>query len=276
MDVGEENRKAWNRRVELFDRWTLPVDGERIARARQGAWRIVLTPNIGVPRAWLEPVADADMLALASGGGQQAPILAAAGARVTVLDASDAQLAQDRLVAEREGLELRLERGDMRDLSRFADASFDVIVHPISNCFVADARQVWRECTRVLRPGGRLLAGFCNPVLFIFDADRYEAGELVLRHRVPSSDLEIYSEAELSARVARGEPIEFGHTFDDQLGGQLEAGLVLTGLYEDNEAGLLEDRVLSRHLPCFMATCAVKPASPDWWRAQDPGDQNLS
>ena len=80
------------------------------------------------------------MLCLASGGGQQGPILAAAGANVTVFDNSPRQLAQDRLVADREGLAIETVLGDMADLSAFPDARFDLIVHPVSNVFVPDVR----------------------------------------------------------------------------------------------------------------------------------------
>ena len=104
----------------------MPVGSEAIAAARGHRWEIVLTPVKPVPRAWFrEPLAGREVLCLACGGGQQGPILAAAGARVTVLDNSPAQLAQDRLVAEREKLDLRLVEGDMADLSAFADQSFD-------------------------------------------------------------------------------------------------------------------------------------------------------
>ncbi len=105
-----------------------------------------------------------DILCLASGGGQQAPILAAAGANVTVFDNSPAQLRQDALVAQREGLPLRTVQGDMRDLSAFGDDSFDLIFHPVSNIFVPEVRPVWRECYRVVRPGGVLLMGTLNPI----------------------------------------------------------------------------------------------------------------
>ena len=97
---------------------------------------------------------------LGLGGGQQAPILAAAGACVTVFDASDLQLQQDRMVAQRDGLEMQMVQGDMRDLSVFADASFDLVFHPISNLYVPDIQPVWRECFRVLRSGGTLLSSF--------------------------------------------------------------------------------------------------------------------
>ena len=72
-------------------------------------------------------------------------------------------------VAEREGLAIRLELGDMRDLSRFGGETFDLVFHPVSNCFVDDVLPVWRECFRVLKRGGALLAGFVNPLLYIFD-----------------------------------------------------------------------------------------------------------
>ena len=80
-----------------------------------------------------------------------------------MFDNSPQQLARDRLVAEREGLEIRTVQGDMRDLSAFADASFDLVFHPVSNLFCPEVRPVWREAYRVLRQGGILLAGFMNP-----------------------------------------------------------------------------------------------------------------
>src|SRR5437870_2744265 len=119
MNIREYNRDAWNRSVDDGNRWTLPVSSEVIAAARRGEWSIVLTPHKPVPRAWLPPLEGIDLLCLASGGGQQAPILAAAGAAVTLLDNSPKQLAQDRMVAERDRLSITTIEGDMRDLSAF-------------------------------------------------------------------------------------------------------------------------------------------------------------
>ena len=78
-------------------------------------------------------------------GGQQGLILAAAGANVTVFDASEKQLLQDRIVADHNGLELEAIQGDMADLSYFEDTTFDFIFHPCSNCFAEDIRLMWRE-----------------------------------------------------------------------------------------------------------------------------------
>jgi hypothetical protein len=79
-EVARINQQGWDRRVEEQDVWTLRVSPEEISRARRGDWSVVLTPNRPVPRAWFGEVADKDVLCLASGGGQQGPILAAAGA----------------------------------------------------------------------------------------------------------------------------------------------------------------------------------------------------
>src|SRR6185503_3270622 len=127
-------------------------------RAKAGTWQVILTPKLPVPHSWLGEIRGKSVLCLASGGGQQAPILSAAGAKVTSFDLSDEQLAKDRLVADRDGLQLKCVHGDMADLSCFANDSFDLIFHPASNVFVPDVEPVWRECHRVLRRGGSLLS----------------------------------------------------------------------------------------------------------------------
>src|SRR5262249_5500851 len=158
------NRAAWDKQVEAGNEWSRPVTSEVIEAARRADWSVVLIGYQPVDRSWFpDPLAGADVLCLASGGGQQGPVLAAAGAHVTVFDNSPRQLAQDRLVADRDGLEIRTILGDMRDLSAFPDASFDLVFHPVSNLFCPELAPVWAECFRVLRPGGILLSGFCNP-----------------------------------------------------------------------------------------------------------------
>src|SRR5215469_41337 len=178
MDPRSHNRDAWNRKVEQRDRWTVPVDREAVDQARRGEPRLLLTPTKLIPAAWFPPLHGTPTLCLASGGGQQGPLLAAAGAVVTVFDNSPKQLGQDRLVAEREGLKMRFVQGDMADLSAFEDGEFQLIVHPVSNCFVADVKPVWRECFRVLRAGGVVLAGFNNPVTYLFEDEEVDRGEL--------------------------------------------------------------------------------------------------
>jgi SAM-dependent methyltransferase len=261
-DVARYNRQAWDGLVARGNRWTLPVDAATITAARRGEWQIVLTPTRPVPRAWYPPLAGEPVLLLAGAGGQQAPVLAAAGARVTVLDNSPRQLAQDEAVASRERLDITTVLGDMRDLSAFSDRTFALVFHPCSNSFVPEVRPVWREAFRVLRPGGLLLAGFTNPVEYLFDEDteggthpKEGPGELVVRHTIPYSDLTHLTADERARRREAGEPLSFGHTLEDLIGGQLDAGFVLTAMFEDR----WPDSALGRHLAMFMATRAVRP-----------------
>ncbi len=257
LDVRAYNREAWNRQVAQGDRWTVPVSPEVIAAARRGEWSVVLTPRKPVPRQWFGELKGREVLGLASAGGQQGPVLAAAGARVTILDNSPAQLGQDRQVAEREGLSIRLVEGDMRDLSVFPDESFDLIFHPCSNCFVDDVQRVWREAHRVLRPGGALLSGFCNPIMFLFDPDLEPQGRLQLKYRMPYSDFTSLTDEERRRYTDKGDPLCVAHSLEEQIGGQLAAGFLIAGFYEDKH---VEGDRLAEYMAGFCATRAVKPA----------------
>ncbi len=256
-DILSHNRDAWDKQVAERNRWTIPVDAETVALARAGSWSVDLTPRKPVPREWFGPLKGTRVLALASAGGQQGPIIAAAGAKVTVFDASPAQLERDAAVALRDGLDLTTEQGDMADLSRFADASFDLVFHACSNCFVPAIRPVWREIARVLRPGGRLLAGFCQPVLFLVEEEKDDHGEISVSYKIPYSDLEQLAPELLKKKLELKQPLSFGHSLADQLGGQLDAGLMIAGFYEDSwEPGI---SAISDRIPCFAATLALKP-----------------
>jgi SAM-dependent methyltransferase len=135
------------------------------------------------------------------------------------------------MVAERDGLALQTILGDMADLSQWAPESFDLIVHPASNLFVPDVRRVFRVAYRVLRGGGVMLY----------------------------SDVTSLSDEARKRYTDPGEPLAFGHTLEDQIGGQTNAGFVITGFYGDKQVG---DDVISRFMPCFGAIRAVKPTWP--------------
>lgn len=255
-DVAKLNQQGWDRRVEEQDIWTRPVSAEEINNARRGEWTVILTPTKPVPRDWFGEVQGRDLLCLASGGGQQGPILAAAGAKVTVFDASPKQLAQDEMVADRDGLVLTTRLGLMHDLSCFPDASFDLIFHPASNCFAPDIEPVWRECFRVLRPGGALLVGFMNPDSYIFDKEAEERGEFIVRFPLPYADITDLPPDELRRMIERDHVVEFSHSLESQIGGQLKAGFMLTNLFEDRWDGMAG---LSRYMPVLFATRAIKP-----------------
>lgn len=242
--------------VAAGNEWTLPVSAEAVARARAGDWQVVLTPTKPVPASWFGELRGKRVLGLASGGGQQGPLFAAAGAEVTIFDNSPAQLAQDRAVAERDGLTIVTVEGDMRDLSVFADASFDLVFHPCSNAFVPDVRPVWREAARVLRPGGDLLSGVTNPVVYTSDLAAEREGIARMKYAIPYSDLDHLDDPEVRAMLEGGAPVSFGHSLDDLIGGQLDAGLMITGFYEDRWLSAPEP--IHRFLPCYFATRAQR------------------
>lgn len=256
MNLLEYQRRAWDRQVRSGNVWTRPVGPEVIEAARRGEWSVLLTEQKPVPRAWFPAeLKGLDVLCLASGGGQQGPTFAAAGARVVVFDNSPAQLAQDAAVAAREGLDLKTFEGDMADLSRFPEESFDLVFHPVSNCFAQSVRPVWGEAFRVLRRGGLLLAGFNNPALYIFDLTDERQERMEVKYRLPYSDLESLEAAEREKLLAADSPMEFSHTLEEQLGGQLDAGFHLTALYEDRH----RDLRVAEFMPTYVATRAVKP-----------------
>lgn len=256
MDIVAHNRQAWTKEVIQGNKWTVPVAPEQIEEVKKGNYRLLLTPTRPVPEEWIGDIAGKRVLCLAAGGGQQGPIFSALGAVTAVLDICPEQLERDENVAKRDGLNIMLEEGDMRDLSRFSDEAFDMVFNPVSNCFIDDIDAVWRECFRVLKKGGTLLAGFCNPLLYIFDFDEWAKGNLILAHTIPYSDIGQLSEEVLRQRIADMDTLDFGHSIESQIGGQIKAGFLISGFYEDNGGG---DSLLDPFINTFMATRAVKP-----------------
>jgi SAM-dependent methyltransferase len=253
MDIRAYNREMWNKQVEYGNPWTIPVSPEVITAARRGEWSVLLTETKPTPRHWFPADLNGlEILCLACGGGQQGPVFAAAGGRVTVFDNSPRQLDQDRLVAEREKLTLKTVEGDMRDLSVFPAGSFDLVFHPVSNVFVEDVRPVWQEAYRVLKVGGALLAGFMNPATFLFDYELAEAGNFEARYPLPFDSTKI-SEEDRQRLFGDDSPLEFSHSITDQIGGQLQAGFVLVDLYED-----VQNSAIGKLLPAYIATRAIK------------------
>lgn len=190
------------------------------------------------------------ILGLASGGGQQGPILVTLGAEVTIFDNSDRQLEQDNIISNKHNLNIKTVQGDMKDLSVFEDNSFDLIFNPCSIVFVDDVLPVWSECYRVLKPGGVLMAGLINPIIFQLDDQ-----SLKLIYKQPFSDIHSLPKEKLEKLKEENEPLVFGHSLSDQIGGQLDAGFTLTAMFEDTWD---VENIMNEFMPSFIGTRAVK------------------
>ena len=246
----EINAKAIDRWVEGGWEWGTPVSAEECAKARRGEWNVLLTPTRFVPKDWFLPMSGLKLLGLASGGAQQMPLFSILGAECTVMDLSDRQLESERVVSRREDYSINIVKADMTKHFPFEDGAFDLIFHPVSNCYIEDVYHVWRECFRVLSPGGTLLAGMDNGFNFLVDS--YER-PLVITNKLPFNPLK---NPELMKKLTdEDNSIQFSHTFDEQIGGQIKAGFVITGAYEDfdNDPGAIEDGI-----PSYWATKAIK------------------
>ncbi len=245
QDINAQTIDQW---IEEGWEWSRPVTHEEYAAALCGHAQIFLTPTKPVPAAWLGDVKGKRVLGLASGGGQQMPLLTAMGARCTVLDYSPRQLESERIVAAREGYSIEIVRADMTKPLPFEDEAFDLIVHPVSNCYVESVEPIFRECHRVLKKGGALLSGLDNGVNFIFDSDEERVVNTFPFNPLKNPD-------QMAQLEATNSGVQFSHTLEEQLGGQLRAGFALVDLYEDtNGSGNLH----AHNIPSFIATRAVK------------------
>ena len=247
----EVNSSFIDKWIEEGWEWGQPITHEIFEKAKNNEWFVLLTPTKPVPKDWFCYMKGAKVLGLASGGGQQMPIFTALGAKCTVLDYSESQLKSERMVAEREGYEIETVRADMTKPLPFEDESFDLIFHPVSNCYVEDVLPIWKECFRVLKKGGILLSGLDNGFNYLFDENETKVVQKLPFN--PWKDKELYE-----ASVKNDWGIQFSHTIEEQIGGQLKAGFMLTDIYQDtNGAGRLHEF----NVPTFYATRVVKPSN---------------
>jgi SAM-dependent methyltransferase len=255
-DINARTIDKWN---ENGWEWGIPISHEVFVAAQNGQWDVLLTPVKFVPHDWFRPflnnerLGDARLLGLASGGGQQMPVFAALGAVCTVLDYSAKQLENERLVSEREKYDIEIVKADMTKPLPFDDGCFDIIFHPVSNCYIEDVYHVWNECYRVLKSGGVLLSGLDNGFSFI--VEDFTVRPLVISGKLPFNPLKM-SEEQQKRMIENDDGIQFSHTLDEQIGGQLKAGFILTDVYEDfsNDPDAIADGI-----PSFWASRAVKP-----------------
>ena len=248
MDYQDINAKTIDRWIEEGWEWGKPISHKVYAAATQGIWDVKLTPTKMVPHEWFGDLKGKKVLGLASGGGQQMPIFTALGAECTVMDYSSKQVETERMVAEREGYDITIIQGDMTKPLPFEDGTFDLIFHPVSNCYVKEVRPIWKECFRVLKPGGYLISGVDHYINYVVDPDEKE-----IVNSLPFDPLANEEQRKQLEREDAG--MQFSHSLEEQITGQLEAGFTLLDLYEDTNG---EGRLHELNIPTFLAMRSVK------------------
>ncbi|MGN0479860.1 MAG: class I SAM-dependent methyltransferase [Hominenteromicrobium sp.] len=255
-DYQHLNAEIWNNINDCLTDKCSAISHADFVRAQNGELNVTLAGVTPVPTAWFPNLRDADVLGLASGGGQQCPVFAAHGAHVTVMDLSDGQLAQERYVAQREHYDIRIVKSDLSKPFPFADESFDLIFNPVSNCYIEQLQPMWEECARVIRKGGILMMAFVKEEHFMFYPDFKNETVLISRFSLPFNSIRDLSDEQKQARIRENLPFPFSHTLTEQLGGLLKAGFELTDLFEDCDGGGLFDRYMNS----YVAVRAVKKA----------------
>ncbi len=234
--VFDQVERNIDRLVENDVNWAACATPEQLQSAREGKLTLGFGVDGVIPAEWLGDLHGKRVLCLAGAGGLQAPMLACAGAEVTVIDLSQRMLDKDRALAAREGLDIRIEHGNMCDLSRFPDASFDLVFNPPSLCYVPDVMPVFREVHRVLREGGTFIMSSMSPLAYICDWDS-ELQCYKAVNRLPYSAQE---------HDDQGDWVEYGHTMESYLGGQIAAGFAITGYLENQTADVTETYFITR------------------------------
>jgi len=217
----QTNRAAWDERVHRRDWYIDTATDQDFLRPLE----------VADPVGWLGDVAGKSILCLAAGGGRHGPLLAAAGANVTVVDLSPQMLDLDRKVAAARGLTLRAVEASMDDLRTLDVAQFDAVLQPVSTCYVPDVKKVYAEVARVLRPGGVYVSQHKQPVSL-----QASAGPVGPRHQFVMVEKygrnePLPAEREGCMHRERG-TVEHVHRLGELLGGLCRAGFVVEDVVE--------------------------------------------
>lgn len=191
------------------------------------------------------------VLCLAAGGGRHSALYVAAGAAVTVVDISGEMLALDRAVAAERGFDARLVQTSMDELSMFAVGEFDLVIHPVSTCYVADVATVFRAVARVVRPGGLYISQHKSPAS-LQTSPRPDAATGKYAVNEP-----YYREGPLPfaepGRLRERGTLEFLHRWEELLGGICRAGFSIEDVLEPLHAKTQADGGDFAHRAQFVA-----------------------
>jgi SAM-dependent methyltransferase len=203
------------------------------------------------PAGWLGgDIQGRRVLCLAAGGGRHSALYAAAGACVTVVDISGEMLSLDRAVAAERGYDVRLVQTSMNELSMFPAGEFDLVIHPVSTCYVADVAPVFAAVARVTRSGGLYVSQHKSPISLQASLRTDAAGKYTMDE--PYYRTGPLPSAEPSRLRERG-TVEFIHRWEELIGGICRAGFVIEDLLEPLHAEKLAEHGGFAHRAQYVA-----------------------
>lgn len=245
-DINSETIDRW---IEQGWEWGVPISHEAFLKAKNGEYDMILLPHKFCPHAWIGVVKGKKVLGLAAGGGQQMPVFAALGAECYILDNSKKQIESEEMVAQREGYTIHTIKGDMTKPLPYADGTFDLIFHAISNCYIEEVEPLFKECARILKPHGKLICGFDNVINYIVDFN----DQSKINSALPFNPLK--NPEQMKSLQDTDSGVQFSHSLEDNIGGMCRAGFVIQDLFEDEGE---DDYLRTLHIPLFYATLAEK------------------
>jgi ubiquinone/menaquinone biosynthesis C-methylase UbiE len=252
MDKKKERYQEIN--SSAIDRWCLKgwkwgkmISHQEYLDALQGKYDLLLTPTKPLPKEWIKDIRGKTVLGLAAGGGQEMPILNALGAYCTVLDYSEEQLKREKETAEREKYQIKIVKADMTKPLPFENDSFDYVINPVSLVYIEKEGPIFKEVYRVLKKGGHFIVALDNGINFITDDDK------TITNSLPFNPLKDKKLAERLMKEDDG--YQFSHTLEESIGGLIQAGFAIKGIYEDiNDEG----HIAELNIPSFFTLLCQK------------------
>jgi len=255
------NRRAWDRLADTG----VPLARPAVDRAFDDP-RTWIGGGGPADRPWIPArLHGLEVLCLAAGGGKHAPLYAAAGGRVTVVDVSPAMLALDRAVARERRIDIEIVEGSMDDLDVLGTARFDLVVHPVSTCYVPDVAAVFRAVARVTRPGGLYVSQHKAAASLQATTEPGPGGRYELAHPTNLGDgLREPLPVAPPSRLRETGTLEFVHSLTALLGGICRAGFSIEDVVEPDharpDAALGSFAHRARFLPPYLRVLARRSA----------------
>ena len=251
------NKLAWDRLAKSKHPLALP------ANARDFSDPLGRMDSIG----WLGGnVRDKKLLCLAAGGGKHSVLYATAGAQVTVVDISPAMLELDKQQATKHNLHIAIVETSMDDLSMLAMDTFDIVVQPVSTCYVPDISAVYQEVARVLHTNGVYISVHKQPTSLQADIDKTAQGYCIKQPYYLESPL---PPARSGTELREQGTHEYLHRWEQLVGAMCRAGFVIEDLVEPRHSKNEKNTEQFRHRAEYIAPYVGIKA-----RLQNPGSNN--